>query len=65
MNLAHHTLVDPLAAFIDGAVDGDRQPVPLVSTRFDVTLAAGLAVVSAIRIFRNGEAQSIEATIHG
>jgi hypothetical protein len=63
MAFAHNTLVDPLAAFIDGAVDGDRQPVPLIATRFDVTLAGGLAVVNAIRVFRNGEAKSIEATI--
>jgi Vault protein inter-alpha-trypsin domain len=63
MAFAHNTLVDPLAAFIDGAVDADRLPVPLISTRFDVTLAGGLAVVSAIRVFRNAEARSIEATI--
>lgn len=63
MKIGHQTLVDPLAAFIDGAVDGRRHPVPLVSARFDVTLAAGIAVVCATRVFRNAEARSIEATI--
>lgn len=56
-------LVDPLAAYMEGAFDADRRPVPLVSTCFDVELAAGLASVRATRVFRNAESRSIEATI--
>jgi hypothetical protein len=36
---------DPLAAFMAGAFTPDRTPVPLVSTRFDVEIIGGLAVV--------------------
>jgi hypothetical protein len=38
---------DPLAAFTAGAFTPDRKPVPLVSTRFDVEIIGGLAVVEA------------------
>ncbi|MGE0716791.1 MAG: VIT domain-containing protein [Alphaproteobacteria bacterium] len=56
---------DPLAAFVAAAaaVSGARHPVPLVATRFDVTLTAGLAVVTTERVFRNTETESIETTI--
>ena len=54
---------DPLAAFMAGAFTPDRQPVPLVSTRFDVEILGGLAVVETVRTFRNEEPVTIEATI--
>lgn len=38
-------------------------PLPLVSTHYEVTLDAGLAIVTATRTFRNDESRSIEATI--
>jgi hypothetical protein len=64
MPIAPQTTIDPLAAFMAGAfVAGTANPCPLVATRFDVALDAGLAVVAMARTFRNGEAASIEATI--
>ena len=57
------TKSDPLAAFTAGAFTPDRKPVPLVSTRFDVEIIGGLAVVETVRIFRNDEPVTIEATI--
>jgi hypothetical protein len=44
-------------------VAGSERPVPLVGTRFDVRIEGGLATVVTRRIFRNAEADSIEATI--
>jgi len=44
-------------------VAGTQQPIPLVGTRFDVSINNGLATVSTKRTFRNCETQSIEATI--
>jgi hypothetical protein len=38
-------------------------PLPLVSTRYELTLDAWLAVVTATRTFRNNEPRSIEATM--
>lgn len=59
-----HASVDPLHSFMAGAfVVGTQQPIPLVGTRFDVTINSGLATVSTKRTFRNSETQSIEATI--
>jgi hypothetical protein len=56
--------IDPLGAFIAGAFTVEaRRPIPLVSTRFDVEIDGGLATVVTRRVFRNDEAQSIEATI--
>src|SRR5579883_1082418 len=64
MPIASQTMIDPLHAFMAGAfVAGTPRPCPLVSTRFDVTIDAGLAIVVMTRTFRNGEADSIEATI--
>jgi hypothetical protein len=57
------TSLDPLAVLIDGARARGRHPVPLVATRLAVDVAAGLAVVSMTRLFRNDEAIPIEATI--
>lgn len=64
MPIASQTMIDPLQAFMAGAfVAGTPRPCPLVSTRFDVTIDAGLAIVAMSRTFRNAEADSIEATI--
>lgn len=60
--MAEPDLVDPLAAFL-GRHGGRSKAVPLAETRLAVTLAAGLAVVETTRLFRNTEAQPIEATI--
>ena len=55
---------DPLARFRDGAVQNHNgQPIPLRSTHIDVRILGGLAVVRTERIFRNDEAESIEATL--
>src|SRR3954471_13412417 len=57
-------MIDPLHAFVHGAcISGTKQPLPLLSTRFDVRIAHGLAIVSTTRTFRNDERESIEATI--
>ena len=64
MPIAPQTTIDPLSAFMAGAfVAGTANPCPLVATRFDVMLDAGLAVVAMARTFRNDEPHSIEATI--
>src|ERR1019366_6393266 len=61
---AQHASVDPLHSFMAGAfVAGTQQPIPLVGTRFDVSINSGVATVSTKRTFRNCETQSIEATI--
>ncbi|WP_374450462.1 VIT domain-containing protein, partial [Stella sp.] len=55
---------DPLASLVAGAfVAGSTHPIPLVETHFDIVTEAGLATVSTRRVFRNVEAESIEATI--
>jgi len=55
---------DPLSVFLHNVVEGrGRFPVPLISTRIDVTVDAGLAVVRTTRLFRNDEIASIEATL--
>src|SRR5262245_34118378 len=57
---------NPLGKFRDGAVasaDGREWPIPLTATRIDVTIRGGLAIVTTERIFRNGEARRIEATM--
>jgi hypothetical protein len=55
-------MTDPLAAFMAHRQGGMR-PVPLVSTAVEVEIEGGLAVVSTRRVFRNAEAQSIEAVL--
>jgi hypothetical protein len=56
--------IDPLHALVAGGfVSGSKRPIPLVATRFDVSLNHGLAIVSATRNFKNAEKSSIEATI--
>jgi len=55
---------DPLLTYIrTAATSGAARPIPLLATRFDVSLEAGLAVVATTRKFANVEAHSIEATI--
>jgi len=57
---------DPLGKFRVGAFagrGGHERPIPLVSTRIDVTIRGGLALVAIERAFRNGESQPIEATM--
>jgi hypothetical protein len=57
-------IIDPLAAFLDGAVEPrSRRPLPHVSTRLAVAIAAPLASVSITRVFRNDEDRPIEAVI--
>src|SRR4051794_32149949 len=56
--------IDPLRAFVGGAsIAGTERSIPLISTRFDVCVEHGLAIVSTARAFRNNEQESIEATI--
>ncbi len=55
--------IDPLKAFIAGASAGRGRPIPLDSTRFDVDINGGLVTVVTKRVFRNDEADSIEAMI--
>lgn len=58
------TMLDPLSAFMAATAAGRAPfPCPLVATRYDVVIDAGLAVVTMARTFRNAEAQAIEATI--
>ena len=58
------SLSDPLHAFVAGAfISGSKNPIPLIATKFEVLIAAGTAVVTTKRTFRNVESQSIEATI--
>jgi hypothetical protein len=55
--------IDPLKVFVAGASAERGRPIPLVSTRFDVEIDGGLATVVTRRVFRNDEAESIEATV--
>ncbi len=59
---AKQTMTDPLAAFLEQEAAG-RYPIPLVSMAMDVEIDSGLAVVTTTRVFRNAEAESIEATL--
>src|SRR5215471_9614452 len=59
---APQTRIDPLKAFMAGK-SAAASPMPLVATRFDVIIDAGLAIVTTTRVFRNNEAGSIEATL--
>lgn len=54
---------DPLARFHDGAFDrSSGKPMPLDATGISVRILGGLAVVRTERVFRNVEAEAIEAT---
>jgi hypothetical protein len=56
------TRIDPLHAFMAG-VFASAAPMPLIATRLEVVIDAGLAVVTTARTFRNIESRSIEATL--
>lgn len=56
---ALETVHDGLTVFLDGRV----APVPLVETRIDVEIRAGLAVVKTLRRFRNTEDRPVEALL--
>src|SRR5258707_4688421 len=56
------TRIDPLHAFMAGAF-ASAAPMPLLATRLEVVIDAGLAVVTTTRTFRNIESRSIEATL--
>ena len=57
-------MLDPLAVFLRNTFDErGLTPIPLVSTDHDVVIAAGLAVVTTHRLFKNIEAQNIEAVL--
>lgn len=53
------TLQDGLTTFCHG----ERVPVPLVATKIGIRIAAGVAIVSTIRNFRNAETNPIEAVM--
>lgn len=57
-------MLDPLSVFLRNTFDErGLTPIPLVSTDHDVVIAAGLAVVTTHRLFKNVEAQNIEAVL--
>ncbi len=57
-------MLDPLAVFLRNTFDErGLTPIPLISTDHDVVIAAGLAVVTTHRLFKNVEAQNIEAVL--
>lgn len=57
-------MLDPLAVFLGSAIkERGLTPIPLVSTDHEVALAAGLAVVTTHRLFRNSESANIEAVL--
>lgn len=58
------TEADPVSqAIAHSSLMAAGQPVPLVSTSYDINIRGGLADVEASRTFRNVETDSIEATI--
>jgi hypothetical protein len=57
-------MLDPLAVFLGNAITArGLTPIPLISTDHEVALAAGLAVVTTHRLFRNSEKANIEAVL--
>ena len=64
MSMHNRSDDDPLSRFRDGVVrKGSGLPIPLTATRFHVTLQGHVAAVETWRTFRNGESESIEATL--
>ena len=58
------SIIDPLSAFEAGAFTADSKlPVPLILTRFDISVDGGFVTVETKRVFRNVETRAIEATI--
>lgn len=57
-------MLDPLAVFLRSTFDGrGLTPIPLISTDHEVAIAAGLAVVTTHRLFKNIESKNIEAVL--
>mgnify|MGYP000408486509 CR=1 FL=1 len=57
-------MLDPLAVFLSDTFDErGLTPIPLISTDHDVVIAAGLAVVTTHRLFKNVEPKNIEAVL--
>ncbi len=57
-------MLDPLAVFLSNTFNRKGlTPIPLISTDHEVAIAAGLAVVTTHRLFKNIEAQNIEAVL--
>jgi len=57
-------MLDPLAVFLRNTFnERGLSPIPLISTDHDVVIAAGLAVVSTHRLFKNVEPTNIEAVL--
>jgi hypothetical protein len=55
---------DLIAQFLDARAGARGQtPVPLISASYSVTIESGLAVVETVRLFRNLEADPIEAVL--
>ena len=58
------SIIDPLSAFEAGAFTADSKlPVPLILTRFDISVDGAFVTVETKRVFRNVETRPIEATI--
>ena len=59
-----NSIIDPLSAFEAGAFTADSKlPVPLILTRFDISVDGSFVTVETKRVFRNVETRAIEATI--
>ena len=63
-NPATGTAIDPLGAFVSAhTMRHGSRPIPLISTRYNISIDGGFAVVESRRVFRNSEEASIEATL--
>lgn len=63
-NPATGTAIDPLGAFVSAhTMRHGSRPIPLISTRYSISIDGGFAVVESRRVFRNSEEASIEATL--
>jgi len=64
MPTTSQAMIDPLGIFMAGIRKrAHAHPIPLLSTRFDVVIEAGLVTATTTRIFRNTEAMPIEAIL--
>lgn len=58
------TMTDPLSVFMAEAMKGkDAHPLPLIATSIDLSVLAGLVIVTTKRVFRNVEKRPIEAVM--
>jgi len=56
--------IDPVYSLISSCASrSNSHPIPLISTRYEICIDGGFAVVETRRVFRNDEACSIEATL--